>query len=446
MQSLLIIYVIAINLIGFFIMGIDKRRAIRQRWRVPERTLFLIALLFGSIGMLFGMYVFHHKTRHTSFAIGIPAIMLLQFLLIALLFSWHSQQMSLPSQAVAHELSLIQELDSDTIHSFVSYENLSNHSVPSAASEDSAAEAVNLFFQNFHYNILNEQIEDEEATVSVNITNLDMHALAQDLCRSMLRDSAVIYPDADSSVTTDYYQPLCDTLQGNTYEQVVTTAYFHLRQDETGWTILSDSTLEDELVSGFISYINDPYLLPADEVLSIHLDALKALSADQWIDYLSIEDLFSTWNTDYASQIDAAYAKQLASSFDYRIIKCTESRSDQTADAVVRITSIDMKTLLQSFREQLRQYASSSDSMHDDQSERSNETCRLLLSVLTEQHALTTTDVDLTLHNNGSIWDVTYDDVFCDAVMGQISSAIDAFQNDSSETDASDGQQIQSRY
>ena len=62
-----------INLIGFAAMALDKRRAIRHKWRIPERTLFLIALLFGSIGVLTGMYVFRHKTKHLSFSIGIPA-------------------------------------------------------------------------------------------------------------------------------------------------------------------------------------------------------------------------------------------------------------------------------------------------------------------------------------------------------------------------------------
>ena len=66
MKTLLIIYIIMINLIGFFIMGIDKRKARRGKWRVAERTLFTIALLFGSIGILTGMYVFRHKTDRKS--------------------------------------------------------------------------------------------------------------------------------------------------------------------------------------------------------------------------------------------------------------------------------------------------------------------------------------------------------------------------------------------
>ena len=67
MKTILIVYLMLINLIGFAAMALDKRRAIRHKWRIPERTLFLIALLFGSIGVLTGMYVFRHKTKHLSF-------------------------------------------------------------------------------------------------------------------------------------------------------------------------------------------------------------------------------------------------------------------------------------------------------------------------------------------------------------------------------------------
>ena len=64
-------------------MGIDKRKAVKHAFRIPESTLFIVALIGGSLGSLLGMYVFHHKTRHWYFVYGMPAILLLQ--LIALL-------------------------------------------------------------------------------------------------------------------------------------------------------------------------------------------------------------------------------------------------------------------------------------------------------------------------------------------------------------------------
>ena len=66
-----------VNLLGFASMGWDKRCAKRGRRRVPERTLFAIAFLGGAAGSLAGMYYFRHKTRHLSFVVGIPAILIL---------------------------------------------------------------------------------------------------------------------------------------------------------------------------------------------------------------------------------------------------------------------------------------------------------------------------------------------------------------------------------
>ena len=71
-------YLALVNVTAFVVYGADKRRAKKDRWRVPERTLFLVALIGGSLGALLGMYVFHHKTKHWYFRVFIPLILLLQ--------------------------------------------------------------------------------------------------------------------------------------------------------------------------------------------------------------------------------------------------------------------------------------------------------------------------------------------------------------------------------
>ena len=76
------IYIILINLIAFVVFGIDKRKARKEQWRVPESTLFILAIIGGSIGALLGMLVFRHKTKHRKFTIGIPLILALQIALL----------------------------------------------------------------------------------------------------------------------------------------------------------------------------------------------------------------------------------------------------------------------------------------------------------------------------------------------------------------------------
>ncbi len=81
-----IIYFVIINLLGLIIMAVDKKRAIKKAWRIPEATLFLIALIGGSIGTTCGMYLFHHKTKHWYFVVGMPLILLAQCIAAGLIF------------------------------------------------------------------------------------------------------------------------------------------------------------------------------------------------------------------------------------------------------------------------------------------------------------------------------------------------------------------------
>lgn len=84
--SLLISYFAVMNLIGFALMGIDKYKAKKRAFRIPEATLFIAAIIGGSIGSIIGMYAFRHKTRHWYFVYGMPFILLLQVALMIGLF------------------------------------------------------------------------------------------------------------------------------------------------------------------------------------------------------------------------------------------------------------------------------------------------------------------------------------------------------------------------
>lgn len=84
----IILYVAVVNVISFIVMGVDKRRAVKRAFRVPESTLFVLAIIGGSIGSIAGMHLFHHKTRHWYFLYGMPVILTLQIILIlAVIFS-----------------------------------------------------------------------------------------------------------------------------------------------------------------------------------------------------------------------------------------------------------------------------------------------------------------------------------------------------------------------
>ena len=85
MQKGLLIYLIVMNLIGLAVMAMDKSKARHHAWRIPEKTLFLVSILGGSAGTWAGMYLFHHKTKHWYFVVGMPLILVVQIALCVLL-------------------------------------------------------------------------------------------------------------------------------------------------------------------------------------------------------------------------------------------------------------------------------------------------------------------------------------------------------------------------
>ena len=76
------LYFMIINLVGFVMMCVDKQLAIHHKNRVPEKALFLIAIIGGSLGGILGMYAFRHKTKHVSFVMGMPVILIIQLVLV----------------------------------------------------------------------------------------------------------------------------------------------------------------------------------------------------------------------------------------------------------------------------------------------------------------------------------------------------------------------------
>ena len=91
MKRVILIYLIAINVITFAAYGIDKHKAERHRWRIPESMLIVLAVLGGSTGALAGMLVFHHKTKKPKFVISVPLVMLAQVTAASLvLINMHS--------------------------------------------------------------------------------------------------------------------------------------------------------------------------------------------------------------------------------------------------------------------------------------------------------------------------------------------------------------------
>ncbi len=84
-----ILYLLLINLFGFFIMWLDKTKARKGSWRIAEKTLFIVTAIGGGIGTILGMYIFRHKTQKINFIIGLPIITILEIILFIYLCITH---------------------------------------------------------------------------------------------------------------------------------------------------------------------------------------------------------------------------------------------------------------------------------------------------------------------------------------------------------------------
>lgn len=86
MMKYLLAYLVIVNVVAFFLMLIDKRKAKKHRWRIRESTLLGVCAIGGSVGGLLGMYLLRHKTLHKQFSIGIPAMLIAQVAILGYLF------------------------------------------------------------------------------------------------------------------------------------------------------------------------------------------------------------------------------------------------------------------------------------------------------------------------------------------------------------------------
>lgn len=87
LTTILIFYLVIINVFTFFLYGVDKLKAQRSRWRIPESVLLGMAAIGGSVGAWLGMQVWRHKTQHVKFRYGVPIILIAQVALLVWFFS-----------------------------------------------------------------------------------------------------------------------------------------------------------------------------------------------------------------------------------------------------------------------------------------------------------------------------------------------------------------------
>lgn len=307
-------------------------------------------------------------------------------------------------KTVISEFGQLKDLDNATVQEYLTSESLFPDASTSQASAALIEEVTSRFFKDFDYKILNIKTEGITASCSLQIVTLDAHALAKDYQREYLVQ--VIMSAANGQGTPDtsleqHYILLRDLLNEHTYKTVSSPCDIQLANDGKKWRIQKNSTLENQLVGGFISSIANPYLLTPTETVAIYFDTLKEMDIAQMRTYLGLTDLFS--NSDTVSQTLAeALLLQMRTCFDHRVTGAQDNGS--IASVNVELTSFSYTEIISAYTKELDKYLATTDALIDGSDGRLARSNELLVDSIINNKATESHMVTLTLINDGVGW------------------------------------------
>lgn len=314
---------------------------------------------------------------------------------------------------ITNELNLLKNLDSDTTQKYVSYKELFPDTTQEIELSKEVKEVFSLFFQDFDYEIRNVDVDNDtkEASVSLQLSTLDARTLAKDYAQASLETAILKAAASDNSATEETtdsleerYLILDNLLKKNKYETVTRDCTMTLQNtgtDHDEWEIQRSHSFENDLVGGLISYLSDNNLLSPEETLTIYLNTLKSMNTEQMGNYLGIESLLNTSDSDKNS-IASALVEQVHQNFDFKITNCEEQ--GYTATVSTTITTFDSTSILNTFSQEQDAYLSSADAVIDGSEKRYQKSLEMLLNDIKNNTANITSTADFHLTNDGVSW------------------------------------------
>ena len=314
---------------------------------------------------------------------------------------------------ITNELNLLKNLDSDTTQKYVSYKELFPDTTQEIELSKEIKEVFSLFFRDFDYKIRNVDVDNDtkEASVSLQLSTLDARTLAKDYAQASLETAILKAAASDTSATEETtdsleerYLIIDSLLKKSKYETVTRDCTMTLQNtgtDHDVWEIQRSHSLENDLVGGLISYLSDNNLLSPEETLTIYLNTLKSMNTEQMGNYLGIESLLNTSDSDKNS-IASALVEQVHQNFDFKITNCEEQ--GYTATVSTTITTFDSASILNTFSQEQDAYLSSADAVIDGSEKRYQKSLEMLLNDIKNNTANITSTADFHLTNDGVSW------------------------------------------
>lgn len=340
---------------------------------------------------------------------------LLAFLMIILLSvflcSCSQSAKAHAEKVIKKDLDLLKNLDSETTMQYISYQELFPDSDDSTKLSADIKEVFSLFFQNFDYKILGISVDSDEknASAQLKLTTLDAEALASDFVSASLQEeileTASGKENDNGNSMEQRYLLLYKLLKNNTYSSAERNTSIQLNNlgssSEPDWEITHNSSLENDLVGGLITYLSDPDLVPPAETLTVYLKTLQEMDVKQMANYLGLDSILNT-SDPAKNAIASALMEQFHSCFNYKI--SSTSVSGYLAEVDAELTTFDSNSILTQYEKELNTYLASADAVIDGSQKRYNKSHELLLESIRNNQATITATATFHLTNDGASW------------------------------------------
>lgn len=337
-----------------------------------------------------------------------------------------SHMLNAPEKAVYSSLSEIRELDSDSAESLFLSSAKGAQGTSFSTIGDEGKEAIRLFYSGFSFRITGSRTEGDSAQVDVRATMTDARWLASQIRRKQLSAaySSGQGKSASGQAEDDFFPLMKEILGKGNVPKTEADETLSVTYGRDGWYVNSDDALKHLLGSDLSDALKDPYLLSPEDVVNVYLSRYSSMTPQQWADDLQSTDLFQTASTNVSS-LNQTFFEKIAELYSYRIDEVhTEDNSSQAA---VTITSIDMTKVLSAYRKKLIEYAKSIESLTADKASQADASASMLQEALKENASPKECQVTILLENDGTSWQITNTSGLTNALLGDISSAVESF-------------------
>lgn len=340
-------------------------------------------------------------------------LLLLSCMLLCLLLSGCSSKDQTEIKALlTSELDKLKQLDAYTVKKYLSAEDFFPDSQHTAVDTDLAEQFLSLYFQDFSYKILKIDVKQEDADATLRLETIDAQALARDFAKETLKQSILSQVSSEGGIT-DNLKLLTSLLTSRNYKTAETNCSLHLHRKDDTWCIQRSSSLENDIVGGYISHINNPNLLTPSETLQIYLETIREMDTSMLASYLNLSDFSGDENS---RELFDCLLEQINRHYSYKISHASSNGVNAKVD--VSITAFDAKAILKTYEKNMEAYLDTPEALYDGEEGRQQKAFLLIKEAIKNNNATAATELSVSLTNNGYDWELQDTDKLANAICG----------------------------